>query len=93
MNKVTVKNDQTIYDIAVQEYGSIEGIFWLMEDNPELNLQDDLVVGGQLLIRDSVIDPELKSYLQENGVSPANGGGKDPGISAFTNGFLTEAFN
>jgi hypothetical protein len=28
--------EQTIFDVALQMYGSIEGIAWLMEDNPSL---------------------------------------------------------
>lgn len=27
---------QTVFDVALQHYGSLEGLLWLLEDNPQL---------------------------------------------------------
>lgn len=37
MKKVTVKHNQTLYDIAVSEYGTCEAISELLVNNPELS--------------------------------------------------------
>lgn len=37
MKKVTVKPNQTLYDIAVSEYGTCEAISELIANNPELS--------------------------------------------------------
>ncbi len=57
MKKVTVKPNQTIYDIAVEQYGTCEAVSKIMSDNPELANTDDgfrfdlaLKAGGTLLI-------------------------------------------
>lgn len=34
MKKITVKPDQSIWDIAMQEYGDVAGVEQLMLDNP-----------------------------------------------------------
>lgn len=40
MKKVTIKPNQTIYDIAVSEYGTCEAIPEIISDNPELENDD-----------------------------------------------------
>lgn len=36
MKKVTVKRNQTVYDIAVEQYGTCEAIPLIISDNPDL---------------------------------------------------------
>lgn len=57
MKKITVKPNQTVYDIAVEQYGTCEAVGKIMADNPELANADDgfcfdlaLKAGGTLLI-------------------------------------------
>lgn len=57
MKKVTVKPNQTIYDIAVGQYGTCEAVSKILADNPELANADDgfrfdlaLKAGSTLLI-------------------------------------------
>jgi hypothetical protein len=51
---ITGKPGQTAFDIALQEYGSVEGLRWLMEDNT-INSQQivvpQTVTGETLVIR------------------------------------------
>lgn len=74
MRNVIVTYGQTIFDIAIQEYGTYEGVFLLMEDN-NLGLDSEITAGEMLLVRELV--PELdeknlqtSSYLKANSIAP-----------------------
>lgn len=59
---------QTIYDVALQEYGDYAGVFILMEDNSVItDLNHDLASNTKLLIRrePDVTDVELMRYMRE----------------------------
>lgn len=87
---IYVKAFQSIYDLAVQQYGSVDHIDVLISDNPTLDLENDLAVGTQVKIRTemSVLDEAALKYFTEsgdqvatwenNGVSP----GYTPGFSS-----------
>lgn len=66
MKTITVQPRQTIFDIAIQYYGDVEGVDFLLLDNPDLSLNNDLVYGQKLTIRDevknSVIAGEFLNY-------------------------------
>lgn len=36
MKKVTAKANQTIYDVAIEQYGTCEAVGKLMQDNPDM---------------------------------------------------------
>lgn len=50
---------QTIFDIALQQYGCFEGVFLIMEDNPTINLNTVLQPETEIKIKD--ILPELNA--------------------------------
>lgn len=54
--EVVVLEGQTIFDIAIQEYGSINGLKDLLEQNSETltDLDQELVVGSRLFIGEPV---------------------------------------
>lgn len=58
MGLVKLAYGQTLYDLAIQEYGHTDGIFLLLEDNPGVvnDFADVPLAGTPLLIRDV---PEL----------------------------------
>lgn len=65
MHNTTVKRDQSLFDIALQEYGHIAGIYMLLEDNPNLiGPTDNIYEGDQLLIRETVINSQMANYLR-----------------------------
>lgn len=71
-NKVTVKQGQTLPDMAMQTLGSMEGLFALALLNG-LSITDDLVV-NQVINAD--IPPYSKTVLKvyaDNGYFPASG--------------------
>lgn len=63
--RVTVREGQSAFDIAIQEYGSIEGIAWLLEDNQDigLNLNSNIRPGTELIIRNAVINQAVVDKL------------------------------
>lgn len=65
VNKTRVATTQNILDIAVQEYGTIEAIFKVIDQNPNLDLSiDNALLGGpyigDLIFADNRSDAELE---------------------------------
>lgn len=54
MKIITVQPRQTIFDVALQYYGDVEGIGFLLLDNPTISLDDPLAYGQKLNIRNEV---------------------------------------
>lgn len=55
MPKYTVQDGQSIYDIALQLYGSLDYVVKLIEDNPSIaNLNQDLLAGLELEFDDTI---------------------------------------
>lgn len=70
---ITVLERQSVWDIALQEYGSTEGVLQLLTDNPELNLETSPTPGIKIKIDDSkIINRDNVNYYIEKGVKPAN---------------------
>jgi hypothetical protein len=71
---ITVLDRQSIWDIAIREYGSVEAVFALLLDNPELSGVDaPLVAGQQLVIRSADVDSDVVRYYRENALWPVTG--------------------
>lgn len=74
MQTIKVKHNQSLADIAIQEYGKIEGLFLLVEDNPNLNgVTDNVFLGDELLIRDNAINAQMKEYLSPHDIATVKG--------------------
>lgn len=70
MKQVIVQQGQTIVDIALQEYGSVEGLFALLEANQTLDLDSQLEPGQKVLIRvEDVVNSDIVNYYQRNNIS------------------------
>lgn len=66
MRSITVKINQSLFDIALEQYGSIEGVYWLVEDNELLTgITDNVFPTDTLLIRDEVINNKAQKYLSD----------------------------
>lgn len=88
---VVVKQYQTLSDIAIQHYGSIEAVIYLAQVN-NINPTDYIPPGTVLQCPDKVYDKEMQNYCQNNRVSPATAIGKvDTDLRIFTEQF-TEQF-
>lgn len=65
MNSYTAIAGQTLYDVALEVYGDIEGIWWLLEDNPGLELGLSLPAGLALSIRAATMNRQTIKNLRD----------------------------
>ena len=68
MEIIKSHNNQTLFDIAIQYYGHIEGVSWLLEDNPEINIGDEFT---EIRIRDEYINQDIVQYLKQKNINIA----------------------
>ena len=65
-----IEEGQTIWDIAVQEYGDVMMAWTILEDNPVAltDLNTDLIPGSWLKIRKEPVedDKELMNHFRNN---------------------------
>lgn len=90
VSKIKVANRQTIWDIALQYYGSPMGVLLLIDDNPGvLQSVDDVLNPGMVLnIKSAVINPALVAAMADANVQPATGG--DESLFSNSGYLLTE---
>lgn len=65
MTQITVREGQSLYDIALQWYGDIEGYFWLLEDN-RLTVESEIRAGQTLQIREDFISDNAVFFRDTN---------------------------
>jgi hypothetical protein len=58
---------QCLADVALAAYGDIEGLFWLLQDNPGLSPTERLRGGQVLHLRTVSISPRTRQYLADFG--------------------------
>ena len=88
--EVKARAGQTLADIAIQEYGTLEAAMELARVNG-LSLTDIPVPGSGIQLPDKVFDRAMARHCKEAGVSPATqhpAGKPAPGI--FTGEFTEE---
>lgn len=74
MGKYIIIHGQSLYDVALHIYGSIEGITDLLINNESLSLTDKLNSGDELIHTDNyVINREIAAYYQTHNITPASG--------------------
>lgn len=74
MQVYKVHKHQNIFDVAIHIYGSIEGVFDLMADNPDLSYDTQLHEGDKLMYdKQSVIHSDIVRKLSEDSIVPSNG--------------------
>lgn len=62
MNKIEVKNNQTLFDIALQETGAIESVFDLLVLNNLVAITQDVEQGTEL-IAPNMVNKTIKNQL------------------------------
>ena len=69
-----VKPNQNIFDVSIELYGSIEGVFDLLISNDWLTINTDLTPGMILEYHDYfIINEGIVNSIKENNYIPANG--------------------
>jgi len=72
-SQITTYDRQTAFDIALQEWGSIEGVFELLVANPGLSLDSNIPAGTVLRIEGTVISQPVVDFYKKNDIKPATG--------------------
>lgn len=63
---IEVKYNQSLFDIAIQEYGGLDGAEWLVEDNNWLySVLDIIEAGDKLKIRNEVVNTPMRDELRD----------------------------
>lgn len=90
--KVTVLPNQTLSDIAIQEYGAEEAVFLIAQAN-NISPTDVLTAGTMLQCLDRTFNKQMQAYCKNNRISPATAETSDSEIRLriFTEQF-TEQF-
>ena len=74
MGVYVVKSGQTIYNIALDIYGSIEGVTDLIVNNELLSFDSDLKVGDKLLFSDDYFfKKDIVDFFVANKIQPSTG--------------------
>lgn len=61
MGNIKPHRNQTLIDIACQVYGGVEGIVWVLEDNPKNYIGDHI---DNLQIRDNYIESKIAESIK-----------------------------
>lgn len=70
--KATVKNGQSLLDVAVENFGDREAALDLSYING-VAVTDSLAEGTELQLQEKVYNLRLQQYCRNNNVSPATG--------------------
>ncbi len=78
MRKAFIEEQQSIYDVAIQEYGTVEGVFLLLADNPDViqSLDSFLNPGDVLEIQDdpeTIVDKDVLQFFRNGSIRVLNG--------------------
>lgn len=74
MRSIEVKIDQSLADIAIQEYGDVSGLIYLVQDNPNLlGITDNVYPGDILIIRNKAINTQMVTYLRPFEIATVKG--------------------
>jgi hypothetical protein len=78
MKQVIVQERQTIWDLAIQEYGSVMGVRELMKDNPQItSYLDNPPTGSIIVVKSAPVDEKITKYYADNDLKPVSLTGTD----------------
>ena len=84
MNKIIVQNNQTVWDVALQQYGSINYAFDLLVANPTISLENDLTAGQELIIPEvkvSKTEANVVDFYKLKSIKPSTGNFQLPPVA------------
>ena len=74
MRIIKVRKNQSLFDIAIQEYGNIAGAFFVVEDNNLGGVTDNLQEGKALKIREvQGKDKRIRGFLSAEKITTVKG--------------------
>ncbi|NPV35069.1 MAG: hypothetical protein HPY80_00210 [Bacteroidales bacterium] len=75
MKAITARKNQTVFDIALQELGSIEAVFDILAANSFLRPDKAIDEGQIIYIPSEIIKPSVVDYYKRNYIYPSTGNG------------------
>lgn len=93
---VTVQFGQCLEDIALQEYGSIDGVTPLVMNNEDVlvsGFSTDLVPGTVLRVVGDPIDPDMVAVMRAKGIVPATADAEGVDAPEEEGGDFDDSFN
>lgn len=71
---IIVQDGQTVWDLAIQQYGGVEGVFNLIKDNPGViaGVDSQLAAGTELKVKSDPVNTDVLAYYTENEIKPAS---------------------
>ncbi|MDP2723212.1 MAG: hypothetical protein Q8O72_10675 [Bacteroidales bacterium] len=94
MSNVTAYSRQSVFDIAIQEFGSIEAVFDLLVANPGLAFDSMIASGTTLKITPAILYKDVVDFYQKYALKPATG--DIAGLIEYTKsdgGMITKTYN
>lgn len=68
--EINVLTGQSLFDIAIQELGGIEGVFELAE-KAQVSITDEISVGVMMKATAGTVDRQVVDYYKANRINPA----------------------
>jgi len=91
---ITVKAGQTIYDIAIQEYGGVEGVRSLIADNVgTINRSSVLTVGQLVKVKSDPVDKDTLLFYKRKRLNPVSSMLSDGKLGGDFNNDFNNDFN
>ena len=90
--ETTVRDGQTLADIAVQEYGSLEAVVRLALDNG-MAVSDTPPTGKSLNLHEGEYNRPMRLYCQAHGIAPATLRGDGGTRARIFNETFNDTFN
>lgn len=76
MRLILSSENQTVWDLALQYMGSVEGVFDILALNAFLRLDIALAEGQEVFIPDTILNEEVVNYYDRYSIIPATGTGE-----------------
>jgi len=77
MRTIQAYDNQSLFDIAIQETGAIESVWDLLDVNPALQIDLSIPAGITVTIPDVVLKSRVVQYFSENNIHPISGLGDE----------------
>lgn len=72
MRTAISQRGQTVFDISLQEMGSIEGVITILQMNPTIRMDSVIPTGTLIYLPDNPLKPRVESYYKKNGIVPVS---------------------
>ncbi|MEW5675597.1 hypothetical protein ABGT15_04735 [Flavobacterium enshiense] len=71
MGTIRPLQNQNLFDISLQEYGSVENVFDILEDNDIFDVTKDISVYEDLKVSREVFKKDIVEYYKSRNLKPA----------------------